>query len=54
MIFALLMPENCEQHLKILALIAEKFSNSDYRNKLINAKTNLELYNAAIEWKTNK
>ncbi|MCK4870253.1 MAG: PTS IIA-like nitrogen regulatory protein PtsN [Gammaproteobacteria bacterium] len=47
--FGLLVPEDAEeQHLEILAKVAEKFSQAEFRNKLRAATTNEELYTVAI------
>lgn len=45
LVFGLLIPEvDSNQYLEILALLAEKFSNEDFCDKLRNAKTDEELY----------
>lgn len=47
--FGLLVPADAEeQHLEILAKVAEKFSQESFRSKLRAAKTNEELYTAAV------
>ena len=52
LIFALLVPENStEEHLQILAEIAEMFSNAEFRNKLREAKTQQALWNLLKNWK---
>ena len=48
LIFALLVPKDAvDEHLKALQAIAERFSNSDYRDKLRQSETDEELYLAA-------
>jgi PTS system nitrogen regulatory IIA component len=52
LIFALLVPENStEEHLKILAEIAEMFSNEDFRTKLREAKNQQALWSLIKNWK---
>lgn len=48
--FALLVPENIEQeHLHILASLAEKFGQATFRDKLRQSKNAQELYLSAID-----
>jgi len=48
-VFGLLVPENAdEEHLKILATLAEQLKSKSYRERLRGAKTSSELYHAAI------
>lgn len=52
LIFALLVPEHStEEHLQILAEIAEMFSNEEFRNKLREAKDPEALWNLLKNWK---
>lgn len=48
--FALLAPEDqCQEHLKSLAVIAEKLSNRDVVKRIKHASSNEELYQAITE-----
>jgi len=48
-LFVLLVPtEEVDEHLQVLAMLAEKFESSDYREKLSNATHDSELYEIAI------
>ncbi len=50
LIFALIVPEEAhDQHLKILAILAEKLSQKDYLQKLRSSKDDLELFSVATE-----
>ena len=52
LIFALLVPENStEEHLQILAQIAEMFSNEEFRNKLRQADNPQALWSLLKNWK---
>jgi PTS system nitrogen regulatory IIA component len=52
LIFALLVPENStEEHLKILAEIAEMFSNETFRKKLREAESPQALWALLRNWK---
>lgn len=52
LIFALLVPENStEEHLKILAEIAEMFSNEKFREKLREAQNPQDLWSLLKNWK---
>jgi len=52
LIFALLVPENStEEHLKILAEIAEMFSNETFRKKLREASNPQALWTLLRNWK---
>lgn len=47
--FVLLVPANeTDEHLSALAMLAERFDQEDYRNALISAKTDTELYQRAL------
>ena len=49
LLFFLLVPENTiEGHLEVLRTLAEKFSNSQYCEKLRNCTSNEELYQQAL------
>ncbi len=51
LLFVLLVPEQAtDQHLQTLAMLAELFSQNEFREKLRNAQTNDELYKAAINF----
>ena len=48
-LFVLLVPtEEVDEHLQVLAMLAEKFESSAYREKLTNATQDSELYEFAI------
>jgi nitrogen PTS system EIIA component len=48
--FLLLAPENCTgQHLKALAKISKMLKTGNFRKKLLDAKSNGDLYNMIIE-----
>ena len=50
-VFALAMPENCnDQHLQILAQLAEIFSDPAFCNALRNAKSSDEIYQRLTGW----
>ncbi len=50
-VFALAMPENCnDQHLQILAGLAEMFSDPDFCNALRNAKSSTEIHVLLANW----
>lgn len=52
LLFALLVPENAtDDHLKILAELAEMFSNSQIREKLRSAKDSTALFDLLRNWK---
>ncbi len=49
LLFVLLVPEEAnDEHLQALAMLAEKFSNTDYCQRLRDAENSEELYAAAI------
>lgn len=51
LMFALLVPEDStEEHLHILAHLAEMFSDKEYCDKLRKAKSADELYNLLTQW----
>jgi PTS system nitrogen regulatory IIA component len=51
-LFALAMPENCnDQHLQILAGLAEMFSDPNFRNALRNAKSSTEIHALLVDWR---
>ncbi len=53
LLFALLVPENStEEHLQILAQLAEMFSKADFRAKLRASKSTDELHNLLCNWRT--
>ena len=50
-VFALAMPENCnDQHLQILAGLAEMFSDPDFCNALRDAKSSTEIHALLVNW----
>ncbi len=50
LIFALIVPEEAhDTHLQTLATLAERFSQPQYLNRLRQAKTDSDLYEAAID-----
>jgi len=52
LVFALLVPEEAtEEHLQILAMLAENFSNAQYREALRNAPDTRHLYQRALSGK---
>ncbi|MGD8591870.1 MAG: PTS IIA-like nitrogen regulatory protein PtsN [Gammaproteobacteria bacterium] len=52
LIFALLVPEHStEEHLKILAEVAEMFSNAEFREKLRHADNQQALWRLLKNWK---
>ncbi len=52
LLFAIVVPESCnEEHLKLLAQIAELFSDADMRKKLREARNADELYALLTQWK---
>lgn len=51
LLFAIVVPEHCtEEHLQLVAQIAELFSNDTMRNQLRQAKEAGELFDALIHW----
>jgi PTS system nitrogen regulatory IIA component len=51
LIFAVLVPENTnEEHLQLLARLAQMFKNSDLREKLLAAPDNKTLYDLLVQW----
>ncbi len=53
-VFALMVPEEANDgHLQILAGLAERMSQPEYRERLRNAKNNQELFDAAISHLAN-
>lgn len=51
MLFSLLVPEACsEDHLKILATLAEMFSDAELRNRLREQSTDQSLLDALLSW----
>lgn len=47
-LFVLLVPTNeVKEHLEVLAMLAQRFESQDYRNSLVAAKHNDELYRMA-------
>jgi len=53
LIFAMLVPqESTEEHLKLLAQLAEMFSNKEFREKLRAAENNNELFGLLENWTT--
>ena len=51
LIFAMLVPENStEEHLKLLAQLAEMFSNEEFRQSLRNASDSTSLYELIVNW----
>ncbi|WP_028293188.1 PTS IIA-like nitrogen regulatory protein PtsN [Oceanobacter kriegii] len=49
LVFALLVPEEAtDEHLQILATLAQNFSQADYRQKLRDASGNRTLFDAAL------
>jgi PTS system nitrogen regulatory IIA component len=51
LIFAVLVPENTnEEHLQLLARLAEMFKNSELREKLLAAQDNKTLYDLLVQW----
>jgi len=52
LVFALLVPEEAtEEHLQVLAMLAENFSNAQYREALRNAPDTRHLYQRALSGK---
>jgi len=52
LLFALLVPENStDEHLQILAELAEMFSHEEIRQKLRQCKDNEQICNLLIHWK---
>lgn len=50
LVFALIVPEEAtQQHLDILSTLANSFRNTEYCNSLREAKSNIDLYQAAIQ-----
>ena len=53
LVFALLVPEHfTDEHLKILAYLADMFSNSDFCTRLRNADSDQSLYQHLISWQS--
>ncbi len=51
LIFAVLVPENTnEEHLQLLARLAQMFKNSELREKLLAAQDNKTLYDLLVHW----
>jgi PTS system nitrogen regulatory IIA component len=51
LIFAVLVPENTnEEHLQLLARLAQMFKNSELREKLLAAQDNQTLYDLLVHW----
>lgn len=51
LLFAIVVPEHCtEEHLQLVAQIAELFSNDTMRNQLRQAKEAGELFDVLIHW----
>lgn len=51
LLFAIVVPEHCtEEHLQLVAQIAELFSNEAVRNQLRQAKEASELFDTLIHW----
>jgi len=51
LLFALLVPEkSTEEHLQLLARLAEMFSDAELREKLRSAPDSRTLYNLLLEW----
>ena len=51
-VFALAMPETCnDQHLQILAGLAEMFSDPNFCNALRNAKSATEIHALLVNWR---
>ena len=47
-LFVLLVPtDEVKEHLEVLAMLAQRFESQDYRNSLITAKQNDDLYRMA-------
>jgi len=48
-LFVLLVPtEEVDEHLQVLAMLAKKFESASYRDTLVNATSDAELYRLAI------
>jgi PTS system nitrogen regulatory IIA component len=51
LIFAVLVPENTnEEHLQLLARLAQMFKNTELREKLLAAQDNKTLYDLLVQW----
>ena len=51
LIFAVLVPENTnEEHLQLLARLAQMFKNTELREKLLAAPDNKNLYDLLVQW----
>jgi len=51
LIFAVLVPENTnEEHLQLLARLAQMFKNTELREKLLAAPDNKTLYDLLVQW----
>jgi PTS system nitrogen regulatory IIA component len=49
LIFLLIVPtEEVEEHLHVLSMLASRLQSDDYRDALLNAHTDIDLYNAAL------
>jgi len=55
LLFAIVVPEQCtEEHLQLVAQIAELFSNEAIRNQLRQAKDTDALFDALIHWNSQR
>ena len=55
LVFAMLVPEqSTEEHLKLLAQLAEMFSNEEFRESLRNANDSQSIYNLIINGSTQQ
>lgn len=55
LLFALLVPEkSTEEHLQLLAMLAEMFSNAEVVTRLRNAHTEAALYDAILDWQDSR
>jgi len=55
LLFALLVPEkSTEEHLQLLAMLAEMFSNAEVVAKLRSAHTAAALYDAILDWQASR
>ncbi|EIJ43673.1 PTS IIA-like nitrogen-regulatory protein PtsN [Beggiatoa alba B18LD] len=55
LLFALMVPENCtEEHLQILAMLAEMFSNEKFRETLRNLPDCQAKYAFMVEWQATQ
>lgn len=52
LLFGLLVPEHCtDEHLQVLAALAQMFSDTEFCERLRNTQTNEELYTMLSGWK---